>query len=80
MRIDGGSTQPNPVNPYNAATEKTVAAKRSYQLRKKLAKRAASSHGWAGLDQTALIGQWMSGGQDKTKTRNQRQSVASAKR
>jgi len=47
MRVDGGPIHTNPVNPYNAATEKTVAARRSYQLRKKLAKRATGGQGWA---------------------------------
>jgi hypothetical protein len=80
MRVDGSSIHPNPVNPYNAATEKTVAAKRSYQLRKKLAKRATGSQGWAGLDQAAMVGQWMSGGQEKAKARNQRQLGATSRR
>ncbi|MGD0938642.1 MAG: hypothetical protein ABR905_02945 [Terracidiphilus sp.] len=72
MRVDADSTNTNPVNPYNAAAEKTSAARRSFQMRKKLAKRAASGQGWAGLDQAAMIGQWMSGGQGLTINKDQR--------
>jgi hypothetical protein len=79
MRVDGASNHPSPVNPYNAATEKAVVAKRSFQLRKKLAKRAANPQGWAGLDQAAMIGQWMNGGHDRAKTENQRQHGGAAR-
>ncbi|MGD0095668.1 MAG: hypothetical protein ABSB60_04190 [Terracidiphilus sp.] len=76
MHLGGGSIQHNPVNPYNAATEKTFAAKRSYQIRKKLTKRASGAQGWAGVDQTAIIGRWMSGGHGLSSTKNQPQPVA----
>jgi hypothetical protein len=79
MPIDGGSTHPNPVNPYNAATEKTAAARRSYQLRKKLAKRPTGPQGWAGLDQAPMIGQWMNGGQGKTPGKEQHNTSAAGK-
>jgi len=79
MRVDGSSIHSNPINPYNAAAEKTAAAKRSYLLRKKLAKRAAGAQGWAELDQAAMIGQWMSGRQGRNLTENQRRLGANAK-
>jgi len=66
MRADGSSSNDNPVNPYNAATEKTIAARRPYQRQKKLAKRAAGSQAWAGFDKAPVIGQWMSGGRGQT--------------
>lgn len=72
MHVHDGSINLHPVNPYNAASEKTAAARRSYQLRKKLAKRATRAQGWAGPDQAAMIGQWMNGGRSHTLPKNQR--------
>ena len=79
MRVDSGSINPNPVNPYNAATEKTVTARRSFQLRKKLAKRATGTQTWEGVDQVSMIGQWMSAGRGSTLTKNTRQASATLK-
>jgi hypothetical protein len=79
MRVDGSSSNVNPVNPYVAATEKTVAARRSYQVRKKLAKRAAGSQAWAGFDQAPVVGQWMSGGQGKAPGRVERNATAKSR-
>jgi hypothetical protein len=74
-----GSDSSNPVNPYNAASDKTAAARRSYQQRKKLAKRAGANQAWAGLDQASMIGQWMSAGRSPASTKNQRPGGVLAK-
>jgi len=80
MRVDGGSSNANPVNPYNAATEKTLAARRPCQARKKLAKRAtAGSQAWAGFDQAPVIAQWMSGERGKTPGKEQHNASAEGK-
>jgi hypothetical protein len=76
MRVNDSSSNANPVNPYNAATEKTFAVRRPYQARKKLAKRATRSKAWAGFDQVPVIGQWMSGGPGKTPGKEQRNASA----
>jgi hypothetical protein len=80
MRAESSTIHPNPVNPYNAASEKTAATRRSYPVRKKLAKRAASGQSWAGMDQAAMIGQWMSGGKSRTQPKEQRRVSAAGKK
>ncbi len=79
MRVDIRSTMSSPVNPYNAATEKTVAARRSNQPRKKPVKRAASIRSWAGLNQASAIGQWMNGGRGHALTKKQRPAIVAVK-
>jgi hypothetical protein len=79
MRIDCGSINPKPVNPYNAATEKMTATRRSFQVRKKLAKRAAGVQGWSGVDKAPIIGQWMNGGRGQMLTKDQRLIGATGK-
>jgi hypothetical protein len=69
MRIECSSIKPKPVNPYNAAAEKATSARRPFQARKKIAKRAAGSQGWAGVDQASMAGQWMNTGRDQTLTK-----------
>ena len=71
MRVNGRSIITNPVNPYNAATEKTIAARWPTQLRRKLAKLAASARAWAGKDKAPTIGQWMNGGREQTLPKKQ---------
>lgn len=80
MRSDSANTRLDPVNPYNAATEKTVSARRSFQMRKKLAKRAAGAQGWAGVDQAAMMSQWMSGGQARSPAKDQRRAGAGGRK
>jgi hypothetical protein len=63
MHTDGTSTNPNPVNPYYAATEKANEARRPFQTRKKPVKRAASGQFQAGSKLACAVGQWMNGGQ-----------------
>jgi hypothetical protein len=49
----------SPVNPYAAAAEKALAAKRSSTTRKKLAKAAAEAEAPASPDEAAMVGRWM---------------------
>jgi hypothetical protein len=63
MHTDGTSTNPNPVNPYYAATEKAIEARRPFQVRKKPVKRAASGQFLAGSELACAAGQWMNGDQ-----------------
>ena len=79
MRTDSSSISPNPVNPYNAASEKTAAAQRSFQVRKKSVKRAAVVRAWTGVDKAPIIGQWMNGGRSQTSTKDQRHANAIGK-
>jgi hypothetical protein len=79
MRVDSSSTNSNSVNPYNAATEKTAAARRSFQPRKKPVKRAASVQAWTGVDKASMMGQWMSGGRSQALTKIQRHASAPGK-
>lgn len=76
MRADSSSNNSNPVNPYNAATEKTVVARRSFQIRKKIAKRAANNQAWAGFGRAPMMAEWMSGGRSQTNAKEQRQTNA----
>jgi hypothetical protein len=79
MRSDGSSMNPNPVNPYYAATEKAVAARRPFRVRKKPMKRAAGVQAWAGSDQAFMMGQWMNGGPGQALPKDQRHASASGK-
>ncbi len=72
MRIECNPVIPKPVNPYNAAAEKAVSARRSFQVRKKIAKRSTGPQGWAGLDKAAMLGQWMSADREQTLTNDRR--------
>jgi hypothetical protein len=76
MRINSTPMDSIPVNPYNAATEKTVTARRSTQLRKKLAKRAAGARLWEGLDKASMIGRWMNGGKSPASATDQHHASA----
>ena len=66
MSGSAGYTSPNPVNPYNAASEKTAGARRSSPMRRKLVKHSTGTQAWASVDQTPIIGQWMSGAHDQS--------------
>jgi hypothetical protein len=79
MPHDGNSMNPNPVNPYYAATEKAVAARRPFQTRKKPAKRTAGVQASAGSVQAFLIGQWMSAGRSQALTEDRQHAPRSAK-
>jgi hypothetical protein len=79
MRLDDGSIKHDPVNPYNAATEKVAALRRTFQARKKPVKRVAGVQAWVGVDQAAVIGQWMNGGCDRTSNKDHRETTVSGK-
>jgi hypothetical protein len=71
MRIDNNSLTRTPVNPYNAATEKAVTARRPFQAKKKPVKRATVVQGWAGSHEALMVGQWMSGARINAPTKGQ---------
>ena len=60
MHIHGNSMNINAANFYNAAqNEKTAAAQRAADVRKKLLKGASEIEGASTPEGTLLIGQWM---------------------
>ena len=60
MHIHGNSMSINAANFYSAAqNEKTAAAQRTADLRKKLLKSASEIEGAAPPEESLLIGQWM---------------------
>ncbi|MGD0831749.1 MAG: hypothetical protein ABR907_12445 [Terracidiphilus sp.] len=67
MRIDSSLVNNNAQNPYCAATEMAIAARRPMQDRKKPMKRGAAAQGWAGSKQAFMIGQWMNGGRGEAR-------------
>lgn len=69
MRIENSLINPDPVNPYQAATEMAIAARRPMQDRKKPVKRGTGAQGWAGAKQSLMIGQWMNGGRGEAVTK-----------
>ena len=79
MPNDGSSMNPNPVNPYYAATEKAVAARRPSQTRKKATKRTAGVQASAGSGQIFLMGQWMCAGRSQALTEDRRHATRSGK-
>jgi hypothetical protein len=79
MQIHGSPENPEPVNPYYAATEKAIAAQRPFNVRKKPAKRAAGAQTGTGSDQTFMIGQWMNGGRSQVLTEDRHHAGACGK-
>jgi len=79
MRADSRSISSNPVNPYNAASEKASGARRSFQTRRKAVKQAAAVRAWTGADKAPVIGQWMNGGRGKTVSKDQRRGSVIAR-
>jgi hypothetical protein len=60
MHIHGNSMAINAANFYSAAqSEKTAAAERAAEVRKKLLKGASETAGSATPEETLMIGQWM---------------------
>jgi hypothetical protein len=79
MRSDNSAIKPNPVNPYNAATEKAFAAQRPSQARKKSVKRETGGQAWTGSAQSLMIGQWMSAGRGRALAKDSHHADASGK-
>jgi hypothetical protein len=79
MLIDDSTIKLNQVNPYNAATEKTYAAQRPSEARKKPIKRGTGRRAWAGFKQARMIGQWMNAGPGRVLLRDLHPAGASEK-
>ncbi len=69
MSLDSTLVNQNAVNPYCAATEMAIAARRPMQDRKKPVKRGTGAKPWAGSKQVFGIGQWMNGEQGEALTK-----------
>jgi hypothetical protein len=61
MHDHGTQMNMYPVNAYSAAAENALAAQRAADVRKKLAKSAASVEGAASPEEDFMIGQWTEG-------------------
>ena len=62
MHIHGNSMNLNAANFYSVGNaEKSAAARRVADVRKRLLKNAASGDGAASLEETLMIGQWLEG-------------------
>jgi hypothetical protein len=61
MHVHGSQLNMIPMNAYSAAAENAVAAQRAADVRKKLARSAASVEASASPDEAFMIGQWMEG-------------------
>jgi hypothetical protein len=59
MHIHPSTMQSNTVNPYVAAAEKAMAARRTSNVRKKLLKSAREIEGSASPNEAFVIGRWM---------------------
>ena len=59
MHIHSNQANPNPVNPYAAAAEKALEAKRSSTTRKRLLKRAAEIETPPEPEEASLVNRWM---------------------
>ena len=58
MHVHGSQMNTTPVNAYAAAAETALARQRAEDVRKKLAKSAATVEAGADPDQAFLVGQW----------------------
>jgi hypothetical protein len=79
MPNNGSSMNPNPVNPYYAATEKAVVARRPFQARKKSTKRTAGVQTSAGSGQAFMMSQRMNAGRSQALTEDRRHATRSGK-
>ncbi len=61
MHIHGMQMNLNSVNPYAAAAEKALAARRSSRTRKRLLKKAAQIGTQQGFEETSMVARWMQG-------------------
>jgi len=76
MPIDSTLVNHDAVNPYCAATEMAIAARRPMHDRKKPVKRGMGVKPWAGSKQAFGIGQWMNGGLDEALTKVEKAAKA----
>jgi len=80
MHIHGNSMSINAANFYSAAqNEKTAAAQRAADLRKKLLKSASEIEGAAPPEESLLIGQWMDSRHSQVQTEDQYHPSAAGK-
>lgn len=61
MHIHGMQMNFNSVNPYAAAAEKALAARRSSRTRKRLLKKAAEIGAPQSLEAASMVARWMQG-------------------
>jgi hypothetical protein len=80
MHIHGNSMSINAANFYSAAqNEKTAAAQRAADVRKKLLKGAAEIEGASTPEESLLIGQWMDSRHSQVQSEDQYHTSASGK-
>ena len=80
MHIHGNSMSVNATDFYSAAQgEKTAAARRAAQIRKKLLKGASEIEGAATPEESLLIGQWMDSRHSQVLGEDEYHTVASGK-
>ncbi len=79
MRIHGNQMNLNSVNPYSVAAEKTMAAQRAANIRKKLIGRAANIEGPVTPEEELLIGQWTDADQSQVPSYGWSQAALSGK-
>lgn len=77
MPMNGSTINPDPVNPYYAASDKAVAGQRPFQPRKRAMKRAAGVQAWAGSDHAILFGQGVNGGRTQAASEDLRPANSS---
>jgi hypothetical protein len=80
MHIHGNSMSINAANFYSAAqNEKTAAAQRAADVRKKLLKGASEIKGAATPEETLLIGQWMDSRHSQVQSEDQYHTSSSGR-
>jgi hypothetical protein len=80
MHIHGNSMSINAANFYSAAqNEKTAAAQRAADVRKKLLKGAAEIEGASTPEESLLIGQWMDSRHSQVQSEDEYHTSASGK-
>jgi hypothetical protein len=80
MHIHGNSMTVNAANFYSTGqNEKTAAARRAANLRKKLLKAAAETEGASTPEETLLISQWVDSRHSQVQSEDQYLSSASGK-
>jgi hypothetical protein len=80
MHIHGNSIALNAANLYSAGqNEKTAAAQRAADVRKKLLKGAAETEGASTPEESLLIGQWMDSRHSQVQSEDQYRTSASGK-
>ena len=59
MHIHSAAMGLHSINTYAAANERSVAAQRAVEVRKRLAEAAQKANGGAGAEEALLIGRWL---------------------